>query len=82
MDNYFIWSKHGETQPRTENIIDEREEENVNANHVYSTHDDGGYQDDVGENDEGLDVEELMWNVAPDVLLQCRNKGFDTSLTI
>jgi hypothetical protein len=82
MDNYFIWSKHGETQPGTENIIDEREEENVNAKHVYSTHDDGGYQDDVGENDEGLDVEELMWSVAPDVLLQCRNKGFDTSLTI
>jgi hypothetical protein len=25
MDNYFIWSKHGETQPRTESIIDERE---------------------------------------------------------
>jgi hypothetical protein len=44
---------------------------------VYSHHDDGGDQDDVGENDEGLDVEELMRNVAPDVLLQCRNKGFD-----
>jgi hypothetical protein len=40
--------------------------------HVYSHHDDGG-EDDVGENDESLDVEELMWNVAPDVLLQCRN---------
>jgi hypothetical protein len=25
MDNYFIWSKHGETQPSTESIIDERE---------------------------------------------------------
>jgi hypothetical protein len=62
MDNYFIWSKHGETQPRIESIID--------ADHVYSHHDDGGDQDDVGENDEGLDVEELMWNVAPDVLLQ------------
>jgi hypothetical protein len=44
---------------------------------VSSHHDDGGDQDDVGENDEGLDVEELMRNVAPDVLLQCRNKGFD-----
>jgi hypothetical protein len=41
----------------------------MNADHVYSHHDDGGDQDDVGENDEGLDVEELMWNV--------RNKGFD-----
>jgi hypothetical protein len=69
MDNYFIWSKHGETQPRIESIID--------ADHVYSHHDDGGDQDDVGENDEGLDVEELMRNVAPDVLLQHRNKGFD-----
>jgi hypothetical protein len=44
---------------------------------VSSHHDDGGDQDDVGENDEGLDVEELMRNVAPDVLLQCRNKGFN-----
>jgi hypothetical protein len=69
MDNYFIWSKHGETQSRTESIIDEREEENMNADHVYSHHDDGGDQDDVGENDEGLDVEELMRNVALDVLL-------------
>jgi hypothetical protein len=76
MDNYFIWSKHGETQPRTESIIDEREEANMNADHVYTHHDNGGDQDDVGENDEGLDVEELIRNVVPDVLLQCRNNGF------
>jgi hypothetical protein len=82
MDNYFIWSKHNETKPRTESIIDEREEENMNVDHVYSHHDDGGDQDDVGENDEGLNVEELMWNVAPDVLLQCRNKGFDNFETL
>jgi hypothetical protein len=44
---------------------------------VNSHHDDGGDQDDVGENDEGLIVEEPMRNVAPDVLLQCRNKSFD-----
>jgi hypothetical protein len=81
-DNYFIWSKHDETQPRTESIIDEREEENMNADHVYSHHDDGGDQDDVGKNDECLDVEELMRNVAPDVLLQCRNKGFDNFETL
>jgi hypothetical protein len=43
----------------------------MNVDHVYSHHDDGGDQDDVGQNDEGLDVEELMQNVAPDVLLQC-----------
>jgi hypothetical protein len=69
IDNYFIWSRHGETQPRTESIIDEREEETVNVpDHVYSPHDDGG-EDDVSENDEGLDMEELTRNVAPDVLL-------------
>jgi hypothetical protein len=82
MDNYFIWSKHSETQPRTKSITDERKEENMNANHVYSHHDDRGGQDDVGENDEGLDVEELMRNVAPDVLLQCRNKCFDNFETL
>jgi hypothetical protein len=82
MDNYFIWSKHGETQQRTESIIDEREQENMNADHVSSHHDDGGGQDDVGENDEGLDVEELMQNIAPDVLVQCRNKGFDNFETL
>jgi hypothetical protein len=81
MDNYFIWSKHGETQPRTESIIDEREEENMNADHVYSHHDDGG-EDDVGENDKGLDVEELMRNVAPDVLLHSGNNGFDNFETL
>jgi hypothetical protein len=43
---------------RTESIIDEREEENTNVDHVYTHHDDGGDQDDVGENDQGLDVEE------------------------
>jgi hypothetical protein len=82
MDNYFIWSKHDETQPRKESIIYEREEENMNVDHVYTHHDDGVDQDDVGENDEGLDVEVLMQNVAPDVLLQCRNKDFDNFETL
>jgi hypothetical protein len=54
----------------------------MNADHVYSHHDDGGDHGDVGENDEGLDVEELIWNVAPDVLLQCRNKCFDNFETL
>jgi hypothetical protein len=81
MDNYFFWSKHGETQPRTKSIIDEREDENMNADHVSSHHNDGGDQDDVGENNEGLDVE-LMRNVAPHVLLQCRNKCFDNFETL
>jgi hypothetical protein len=40
MDNYFIWSKHSERQPRTESIRDESEEDNMNADHVYSHHDD------------------------------------------
>jgi hypothetical protein len=77
MDNYFIWSKHGKTQPRIESIIDEREEENMNADHMYSHHDDGGDQDDVG-----LDVEELMRYVASDVFLQCRNRDFDNFETL
>jgi hypothetical protein len=34
MYNYFIWSKHGQTQPRTKGIIDERNEGNINADHV------------------------------------------------
>jgi hypothetical protein len=54
----------------------------MNTYHVYSYHDDGGDQDDVGENDEGLDVEELIWNVAHDVLLQCRSKGFNNFETL
>jgi hypothetical protein len=29
MDNYFIWTKHGETQLRIESIIDKRTEENM-----------------------------------------------------
>jgi hypothetical protein len=54
----------------------------MNAGHVYNHHDDGG-EDDVGENnDKGHDVEELMRNIAPDVLLQCRNKGFDNFETL
>jgi hypothetical protein len=82
MDNNFIWSKHGETQPRTESIIDEMKEENINVDHVHTHHDDEGDQDGVGENDEGLDVQELMRNDTPDVLLQCRNKGFDNFETL
>jgi hypothetical protein len=31
VDNYFISNRHSETQPRAESIIDEREEENMNA---------------------------------------------------
>jgi hypothetical protein len=48
---------------------------------VCSHHDDGCEddicQDDVAHSDEGFDVEKLMRNVAPDVLLQRRNKGFN-----
>jgi hypothetical protein len=48
---------------------------------MYSHHD-NGCEDDIGQDgaghgDEGLDVEELMHNVAPNVLVQWRNKGFD-----
>jgi hypothetical protein len=82
MNNYFIWTKHGEVQPRIESIIDKKVEENMDIpNNVYSHHDDGCEddigQDDADHSDEGFDVEELMHNVTPDVLLRRRNKGFD-----
>jgi hypothetical protein len=65
MDNYFIWTKHDETQPRIESIIDERAEENIDIpDDVYSHHDDGCEddtgQDDANHGDEGFDMEELM----------------------
>jgi hypothetical protein len=37
-----------------------REEENMNVDHVYTHHDDGGDEDDVGENNGSLHVEGLM----------------------
>jgi hypothetical protein len=82
MDNYFIWTKHGETQPRRESIIDERAEENMDILDDVCSHHDNGCEDDIGQDDadhsdEGFDVEELMRNVVPDVLLQRRNKGFN-----
>jgi hypothetical protein len=82
MDNYIIWTKHGEIQLGTKNIIDERAEENMGIpDEVCSRHDDGCEndigQDDVDHSDKGSDVEEPMHNVAPDVLLQGGNKGFD-----
>jgi hypothetical protein len=82
IDNYFIWTKHGETQLGTESIIDERAEENMGILDDVCGHHDNGYEDDLGQdvadhNDEGFDVEELMHNIAPDVLLQRRNKHFD-----
>jgi hypothetical protein len=77
MDNYFIWTKHGETQPGTEIIIHERAEENMGILDVVCSHHDDEYEDDADHSDEDFDVEELMRNVAPDMLLQRRNKGFD-----
>jgi hypothetical protein len=65
MNNYFICIKHGETELRIENIIEERVEENMDVlDHVYSHLDDGS-EDDIGQNvvghnGEGFDVEELM----------------------
>jgi hypothetical protein len=69
-------------QPGTESIIDEREEDNMGIpDDVCSHHDDRCEdnigQDDADHNDEDFDVEELMRNVAPDALLQRRNKVFD-----
>jgi hypothetical protein len=77
MDNYFIWTKHSETQSRTESIIDERVEENMGILDDVCSHHDDGCEDDADHSDEGFDVEELMHNVAPDMLLQRGNKGFN-----
>jgi hypothetical protein len=65
-----------------ESIIDERAEENMSILDDVCSHHDDGCEDDIGQddadhNDEGFDVDELMRNVAPNVLLQRRNKGFD-----
>jgi hypothetical protein len=82
MDNYFIWTKHGKTQLGIESVIDERAKENMGIPDDVCSHHDDGCEDDIGQDDadhsdEGFDVKELMRNVAPDVLLQRRNKGFD-----
>jgi hypothetical protein len=74
MDDYFICTKHGETQSGTKSIIDERAEENMGiSDEVCSHHDDrcenGIGQDNADHSDEGFDVEEPMCKVAPDVLL-------------
>jgi hypothetical protein len=64
MDNYFICTKHGETQLGTESIIDERKKENMGIPDDVCSHHDGGCEDDIGQddadhNDKGFDVEEL-----------------------
>jgi hypothetical protein len=66
-------------QPRTESIIDERTEESMGiSDDVCSHHNDGCEddinQDDADHSDEDFDVEELMCNIASDVLLERRNK--------
>jgi hypothetical protein len=82
IDNYFIWTKHDETQLGIESIIDERAEENMDIPVDVCSHHDNGCEDDIGQDDvdhsdEGFDVEELRRNVAFDVLLQRKNNGFD-----
>jgi hypothetical protein len=83
IDNYFIWTKHGETQSKTERIIDERAEDNMGIpDDVCHSHHDDRCEDDIGQDDadhddEDFDVEKLMHNVALDVFLQRRNKCFN-----
>jgi hypothetical protein len=48
MDNYFIWTKHGDTQPGIESIIDEKAEENMSIPNDLCSHHDDGYEDDIG----------------------------------
>jgi hypothetical protein len=47
MDNYFIWTKHGETQLGIESIIDERTEENIGISDDMCSHHDDRYEDDI-----------------------------------
>jgi hypothetical protein len=82
MDNYFIWTMHSEPQQGIESIIYERAEENMGIPDNICSHHDDGCEDDIGQddadyNEEGFDVEELMRNIMPDVLLQRRNKCFN-----
>jgi hypothetical protein len=77
MDNYFIWTNHGKTQPGTKSFIDERTEENMGILVDVCSHHNNRCEDDADHNDEGFDAEELMHNIAPNVLVQKRNKGFN-----
>jgi hypothetical protein len=77
MDNYFIRTKHSETQPGTESMIDERAEEYMGISDDVCSHHDDGCDDDADHSDECFDVEKMMHNVASDVLLQRRNKAFN-----
>jgi hypothetical protein len=54
MDNYFIWTTHGETQLGTESIRDERAEENMGIL-------DDVCEDDIGQDDADHSDEGLMW---------------------
>jgi hypothetical protein len=60
MDNYFIWTKHGDTQLGTESIIDERAEENMGIPDDVCSHHDNGCEDDIGQDDADHSDESLM----------------------
>jgi hypothetical protein len=47
MDNYFVWTKHGETQQGTESIIDEGEEENMCIPDDVCSHHKDRCEDDI-----------------------------------
>jgi hypothetical protein len=47
IDNYFLWTKHGETQPETESIIDERAEENMSIPDDMCSHHNNRCGDDI-----------------------------------
>jgi hypothetical protein len=51
MDNYFFWTKHSETQPGIENIIDEREEENMGILDDVCSHHGDRCENDIGQDD-------------------------------
>jgi hypothetical protein len=65
IDNYSIWTKHGETSENVQgnNTEQEREENNIDSDHM--SHDSHG------------DVEELLHNMQHEELLENRKRGFE-----
>jgi hypothetical protein len=74
IDNYSICTKHGETGANTQGNDTEQErlEGNDDSNDVF--HDNHG--------GEVIDVQELLYNIKRDELLENRKRGFDNLETM
>jgi uncharacterized protein YqgQ/transcription elongation factor Elf1 len=70
VDNYSVWTKHGETGENAEGNDTEQEREeasNDDSTHVF----------DDSHGGEGIDVEELLRNIEHEVLIENRKGGLD-----